>query len=447
MDGANRTVGREQRRTTRLRWPDKLLGPPPGMKEINLACWVQFIALLCFFLFLFGAQIRNQSGFLRGWHCGFIYFYGIGQIVNEYPSVRIYDYSLQQKTFNGINPAPEGFYGPSPYPPFVALFFSLFARLPFNWAYVFWAVTSLALYIAGIGATLRGVFPREPLKHSLIFCLALEFCPFILYTLVNGQLATIAVASVGLAIFQENQSKPFRSGLALALLAYKPTLLVLIIPMLLLTRRFKAFSGFAAGTAVLGALATAFFGIQIWPAYARFLTLFGHVAGLNGNSGLNLSKYIDCSSFSYLVPGGRSGIGLGILISVTVTVAASLAILLWRSATSGRPAQTIAWAATLTWTLLLNVYVPIYDSILVVIAIVLTLGALKELKGSAAMGWFILLSVLIFAVSWGTVGFARSHRIQLLSILFGVLGVGQLFLLYRAIREKPMQSEDGLLAE
>ena len=447
MDGANRTTGREQLRAMQIRWPDKLLGPPPGMKEINLACWAQFIALLSLFFFLFGAQIKNQSGFLRGWHCGFIYFYGIGQIVNEYPSARIYDYSFQQKIFNGINPAPEGFYGPSPYPPFVALFFSLFARLPFNWAYVFWAATSLALYIAGIGAALRGVFPGEPLKHSLIFCLALEFCPFILYTLVNGQVATIAVASVGLAILQENQSKPFRSGLALSVLAYKPTLLLLLIPMLFLTKRLKTLSGFAAGAAMLGVVATAFFGIQIWPAYMRFLRLFGHVAGLNGSSGLNLAKYIDFSSFSYLVPGGRSVFGLAILISITVTVAASLATLLWKSATSGRPAQTMVWAATLTWTLLLNVYVPIYDSILVVIAIVLTLGALKELRWSTAMGWFILLSFSIFAASWGTIGIAQNYRIQLLSILLGVLGVGQLFLLHRAIRKKPLSSEDGLLAE
>ena len=57
------------------------------------------------------------------------------------------DYSLQQKIFNGINPAPgEGFYGPSPYPPFVALFFSLFARLPFNWALMFSGLQPRSLF-------------------------------------------------------------------------------------------------------------------------------------------------------------------------------------------------------------------------------------------------------------------------------------------------------------
>ena len=447
MDGANRTVGLEHRRRSRIRWPERILGPLPGLKEINIFCWAQFIALLLAFSFLFGAQIKNQSGFFRDWRCDFINFYGIGQIANEYPSARLYDYSLQKQIFNEIHPAVEGYYGPSPYPPFVALFFSLFARFPFNQAYVLWAGTSLTLYIAGIGATLRGVFPGERLKNSLIFCLALEFSPFIVSTFANGQLASIAVASVGLAVFQEIHSKPFRSGLALSVLTYKPSLLLLLIPMLFLTRRFKTLLGFATGAAILMSIATAFFGIQIWPAYARFLSLFGRVAGLNGHSSLNLSKYVDCSSFSHLVPGGRSNVGLAILVSVTGTVAAGLAVWLWRSATSGRPAQYLAWAATLTWTLLLNVYVPLYDTVLAVIAIILTLGALKDLKWRAATGWVVSLSVLIFAVSWGTEAFAQSHRIQLLSIVLGVLGLGQLFLLHRAIRQKSMQVESGLLAE
>ena len=444
MGGAKQTADLEQRGRTLFRWPDKFLGPPPGLKEINAACWGQFILVLLIFFFLVGAQIKNQWGIFRDWHCAFIYFYGIGHIANDYPAVRIYDYSLQQKVFNEINPAPEGFYGPSPYPPFVALFFSLFAHFPFNLAYVLWAVISLTLYISGIAASLKGAFPGERLKISLIFCFALEFCPFLVYTFANGQLAAIAVASVGVAIYQENCSKPIRSGLALSILAYKPSLLLLLIPMLVVTRRFKTLIGFVTGAAILSLVATAFTGVQIWPAYVRFLSVFGKVAGLEGHPGLKLARYIDLSTFSFLVPGGRSGIGLAILIFVTVTVAAVLSVLLWKSATAGKPAQFLAWAATLTWTLLLNVYVPIYDSILVVIAIVLTFRALKELEWGAATGWVALLSVSIFAASWVAIGIALSHRIQLLSILIGVLGLGQLFLLHRAIRVDPIDTDAAL---
>jgi hypothetical protein len=349
--------------------------------------------------------------------------------------MNLYDYNLQQKIFNQIYPAHEAFYGPSPYPPYVALFFRPFARVSFESAYLLWMGISLALYIAGIAATVKEVFPRERLKISLIFCFALAFYPFVFGTLLNGQLASVAVFSIGLAIFQERHSNPFCSGLALSILAYKPTLLFLLLPMLLLTRRFKTLFGFIFGTVILVVVATAFTGIQIWPAYAHMLGHFGHSAGLRDQSPLQLWKYIDFVSLSYAIPGGRSRAGVASLICLTSAIAPGLAVLLWKSATGGRSAQYLAWAATLTWTLMVNVYVPIYDSVLVAIAVVLTLGALKDLEWSVATGWVTFLSLLIFVVSWKTEVLAKSHGIQLFSIFLAALGLGQLFILYRVNRQ------------
>jgi hypothetical protein len=89
----------------------------------------------------------------------------------------------------------------------------------------------------------------------------------------------------------------------------------------------------------------------------------------------------------------------------------------------------MAWAVMLTCTLLLNVYVPIYDSVLIVIVLVLTLASLGDPRWIVIRGWIIFLSVLILAVSWITEAFARRHGIQLLSIFLAVLGAAQLFLL------------------
>ena len=108
-----------------------------------------------------------------------------------------------------------------------------------------------------------------------------------------------------------------------------------------------------------------------------------------------------------------------------------LADLLRRSARVGRPAQNLAWAATLTWTLLVNVYVPIYDAVLVAISVVLTLGAMKELRRSWEAGWVVALSVVMVAASWDTSAIAEKHGVQVLSILLAVLGVAQLYLLWR----------------
>jgi len=438
MGAENQTADMNCRGKGFLRWPARLLGPAPGLKEMNLACWGLLAGLLVT-RFLFPYWLEFRSGGAASLHyppVDFIYFYGIGRIANEYPLSKLYDYGLQLKVFNQIYPVHDGAYGPSPYPPFVALCFSLLARIPIVGAFLIWAAVSLALYIAGIAAIARDSFPKQPLKLSLVFFFAVAFCPFLLNTVANGQIATLAVCSVGLAIHQERRSNPFSSGLALSILAYKPTLLLLLIPMLLLTRRFRAFCGVITGTGLLVLATTAVAGMEIWPAYARFLGTFGKAAGLDGQSVLFLRQFIDLRSFLQAAWGGWSTTELVILIPVACMVAAELAVLLWRSATGGRPVQSLAWAATLTWTLLLNVYVPVYDSILVSVAAVLTLGALRNLKWSAAAGWITFLLVSISLGSWELDSIAARNRIQFLPILLAILGVAQLYLLRRAIGEE-----------
>jgi arabinofuranan 3-O-arabinosyltransferase len=421
---------------TSIHWPDRILGPRPGLKEVNLACWGMFVAFLIVPVsIVFWLHSQTGSGSIRKLHADFVYFYGVGQIAHQYSAVRVYDFELQQKTFNQIYPLHDRTYGPSPYPPFVALFFSLFARMSFETAYLLWAVVSLALYTVGIAATANEVFPGDRLKTSLIFCFALAFYPFSFDTLMNGQLAAVAVCAVGLAISQERHSRPFCSGLALSMLAYKPTLLLLILPMLLLTRRFKSLFGFMTGTVVLMLVATAWAGVHIWPTYWRFLRGFGHVAGLGGQSALRLWQFVDFRSLSYAVPGGRSAAALAALICLGATIGTWLVVLLYKSAAGERPEQYLTWAVTLTWTLLLNIYVPTYDSVLVTIAVILTLGALRDMAWSTASGWIVFLSVLIFLSSWVTEGIAQRRGIQLLSILIAVLGFSQLYLLHQLVRK------------
>ena len=416
---------------TGLRWPERLLGPVPGLIEINLVCWGLFLlGLLPVVVTAIYAQF-TMAGVL---HADFVYPYGAGKLLNQYPASQLYHYDLQLKVFNGIYPLHEGSYGPSPYPPFVAEIFSLFARLSYEKAYFLWMGISLILYLAGIGAVMATFFPRQRLKGALIFCFALASRAFLIDTLVNGQLSSVAVFAAGMAVTLDRRCKPLSSGLALAILAYKPTLLVVILPMLLLTRRFRTLAGFIAGTAALLLAATAFAGIGIWSAYLRMLLFFAESSGLNGQSRLQFWKYIDLNTFSHAFPGGRSTAGLVILACLICCVAAWLALLLWKSAAAGAPAQSLAWAVALTWTLLLNVYVPRYDSILSASSLILTLSALQALGWRKEWGHMIWLALMVFAATWVTEEIAMSCKVQILTIVLFVLGVAQLVLLRAAIR-------------
>ena len=421
----------------RIRWPRTLLGPPPGMKEVNLACW----ALLAAMVFLKAGvplwlKFKTGADSLNLLPADFIYFYGIGTIANHYPLAQLYDYSLQLRTFNAIYALHDQAYGPSPYPPFVAIFFALFARLSFQRAFVLWGVFSLVMYLVGIVAAAREFFSGEPLKASLTVCLALSFYSFLIGTLANGQLTAVAVCAVGLAFVFDRHEKPVWSGLALSLLAYKPTLLLLIVPMMLVTRRFKTILGFLIGVVFLLATATALGGVAVWRAYLQFITLFGKVAGLGDRSGLPLAKFVDLGSCLQLAAGGRFAAGTVFSMLVAGAVFVALVILWWRSARSGKEAQAMLWAATLTWTLLVSIYVPIYDSSLVALAMVWTIGSLAEWVWPSGVQWMVLLAVVTEVASWFTTGFARQYHVQILSIAIFVLGVAQLAFLVRMVGGK-----------
>ena len=415
--------------STLIRWPEQLLGPQPGLKQLNVLCWTAFISFVVVPVsVILWNHLRAGDGF------DFVYFYGLGRLATERPIVNLYNVASQLKLFNEICPLRHGYYSPSPYPPFVPLFFAPFSWLSFRAAYVVWMAVSLLLYSVGILATIKRAFPRVGLQGSLLLCFSLAYPPFLLFTLVNGQLASIAVCAIGLATYEESRGKTFWSGVLLSALAYKPTLLLALVPMLILTRRFRALCGLMAGTITLLAASTVLLGARIWPAYVRLVRVFrqltaGHSSTLPGH--FKLWQFVDLNTLSYAIPGGRSRIGLVVLIGLTTAACTWLAMLLWRSAEGDRAVQSLAWASTLSCTLLFNVYAPIYDSSVAAIAIILTLGALKDLRWKKAVRWYIFLAFLTFAVAWKTEAIAEIHGVQLLTILLFILGASQLYFLQR----------------
>jgi hypothetical protein len=365
----------------------------------------------------------------------FIYFYGIGRLLNQYSAIHLYDYGLQLKTFNEIYPlsANHQVWGRSPYPPFVAKYFSFFAHFSFEKAFFLWMGTSLVFYIAGIAAVVKAALPKDRLRSSLVFCFAIASPLFLYFNLAVGQLATVAVFSTGLAVFLERRSRPILSGLALSILAYKPTLLLLIVPMLLVTRRFRAFVGFCAGAAVLFAASTAFAGPQIWPVYARFLKTFAGTAGIHGESSIKRWEYVDFNTLSYAIPGGRTGLGIAAMACLLIAIGAWLVLLWHRSVGSNSSVQNLIWAITLTWTLLINVYVPVYDTLLIAVAAALTIGALVQIDQGRFAGWTAVLAIAISIVSFKAESFAQEYGIQLLTVLILTLGLGQAVILQRTL--------------
>jgi len=166
--------------------------------------------------------------------------------------------------------------------------------------------------------------------------------------------------------------------------------------------------------------------------------------GVSTTSHLTLSKYVDLVNFSAILPYGRSWQVLAVLLAGTLWAVLSLFRVWWKASASGRQAIRLAWAATLTWTLLLNAYVPIYDSILVVLSVLITAGVLNDAHQETSRRVLGFLWPLIYVASWFTIGLAESWHVQLLTLLLAALGVLQLRILRKTLQATSISSSENL---
>lgn len=418
----------------------RVFGPAPGLKEINLVCWGLFLGFLVLptSLILFNKVQRGQ--FVKQVpEVDFIYFYSMGRMFNDYPASQLYDYELQKKICTEIHPLTTRVYGPNPYAPFVGILFRPFARMPFIPALLLWSLISFLLYLAGVILFAGCFFRDDPLRRSLICCLALSFYP-LFWTLTGGQISTIGFFAMALAFRQEERHRPILSGLVLSVCLYKPTLLLLMVPMLLITRRYRTLLGLMGGGIALAGFVTAIQGAGIWSGYIQRLLSFGAEAG-QSHSFKVLWYYVDLASFSALLPGGRSWPALTLTIGFAVWATVLLVRAWWKSRDCGKPATTLVWAATLTWTLVLNLYVPIHDSMLVVLSVIATAASFRSLESfptrNRLRGQFNALWILILACSWITIRVAQATGFEILTLLLACLGVLQLQILSKI----PMPAE------
>jgi hypothetical protein len=402
------------------------LGPPPSLRELNLICWGLFTAFLALpLLAVCYSHYRSGQPLLKVGESDFVYLYGMGRVFNEHPAEELYDWATQKKVCTEVHPHKTGEYGPIPYHPIIGILFRPFAKLPYVPAFLLWISFAFVAYVVGVMAISRIHFRNDPLRRSLILCFALSFYPFC-WTMMSGHLSTLGFLAIAIAILQDHRRRSFLSGLALSVCVYKPSLLVLILPMLAVTRRFKTCIGFAVGGVALGLIATAVQGTRLWPGYVGMLFSFGQgAAKVQTRTFKEVWKYVDVWSLFQCLPKETSWIAQLILLAFAMCLAGVLAWMWWKSAAAGEPVGLLVWATTLTCTLVLNVYVPIYDCVLVVIGAILTAGILKDTPRSRLHTFFAVGWLMLLGSSWITTDVAETYGVQIFTVILIAFGVVQ----------------------
>jgi len=339
----------------------------------------------------------------------FVYFYAASTILRDSSPENLYNPEIQEAACQKVLPIPNGepTYGSSPYPPFVALLFAPTARLPFWGAFRIHQAISFALYLFGLVLLLRRFFPAQPILSNIFLPFALAYLPWISNTWLNGQLSALGFIALAVALAEQKSGHLFRSGLALSVCLYKPTLLVLLIPMLLFRRQLRVLLGFAAGGCVLVGAATIAFGWHIWVAYARLVVSLGSLERLR-----QLPQYVDLIAFFSLLTGTRFA---GVLALLSTVIALAFLITAWRRDKDG---PQLAWAGAITWTLILSPYVPLYDTILIIPSMIASAAAFRLGRTNALPGSLLL----IFVGAWLSAALALLIHVQLLTVAIAVVG-------------------------
>lgn len=385
----------------------------------------------------FATSDRGRTYFGPSLGADFGGFYAAGTILNSPARDRLYDLDYHNQIHHEILPN----LGASErlafrYPPFVAVAFQPLALLPYEAAFGLWLVISAGFYLAGLALlwTLRTNLPAN--EGPMVLLLAFTFEPFLMECWLGGQLSAFAFFCVSLGFFCRERERPFAAGLALGLLAYKPPLLALLAPMLIFGRCWRALAGITV--AVLALAGFSYLVVDEQLCRDSLDVMFGFLRSKAAGTEeiqsaevvtVPLTKYVDVNAFVRLLPGLPPFVQIAMAVLIA---AAALCLLLpaWRLAERQVGAyRRLVWAATVTWTLVINIYIGIYDVTLAVFPALVTADVLwrpAEGKGCELPRGFRLSLVSLYLASWLTQPLANATGIQLMTLVLMAAGIYEL---------------------
>jgi hypothetical protein len=393
------------------------------IQSICLIILVTFVIALTV-SFITQANGRTRFGSFLG--ADFAAFYVGGSIYNSFAPERIYDRALHNRLYRELFPeVPPGSELPYANTPFFILPFPLLAQFSYPTAYLISVLISIGLYVAGFSLIWRdlGAMPEGTRLTALL--LALSFTPFLIECLAGGQTSAFGFFCLAIALRLERLNYRILSGAALAFCTYKPTLLLLIVPMLAITRSFRTLLGFAAGCLSLFFISLLAVGWQGCLNYVDTLLHFTS-ASTSAQSGLRSWKYVDINSFFRMLAGDHFYLRWALTFAFAALTLPALVKSWLRANAADASARSLCWSIAITWTLVLNLYLGIYDTGLVVLSALLAANLLYMKGKSYQAGLpstFKYLLLLLYVVPLVTQLFAQITGIQLYTIVLAALGI------------------------
>jgi arabinofuranan 3-O-arabinosyltransferase len=280
----------------------------------------------------------------------FINVWAAGRLVLDGLPAQAYDWDIQKQV--EVAKLGQDFVGYFAwhYPPPFLFVASLLAQLPYQLAFIGWAVVSFLPFLAAMRAIVGSNFG---------YLLALAI-PMAFINALVGQNGFLTAALIGGALYLI-PVRPVLAGICLGLLTYKPQYGLLFPIVLIAAGHWRVFISAGVTAVVLATASWLAFGTESWLAFFHWIPKFSQTFLTEGKAPWWKLQSI-FSMVRYF--GGSEPMGWAFQWVLTASVAVVLA-LMWRS----RMPYTMKAAALAAGTLLTTPYLFMYDMMVLAIPI------------------------------------------------------------------------------
>jgi hypothetical protein len=351
-----------------------------------------------------GPGLQTRTGEIKG--ADYVQFFLLGSLLQEGRGDRLYDTeAIAAEAKRRISPQMEFHPARNPYGPQVALAFQPLSALPFLPSFLLFSVLSALAYAAATWVLWRHAPELD--RYGPYVLLLAAACPGLLYTLRFGQISTVTLLSPAFAVAALAANWPFVAGLCLGLVAYKPQLLIVAVPTLLVARDWRCLVGVVAMTAAQLAAGWLVAGTSGMQQYAGTLL---DVAGRPDLVMLYPENAHSLRGFLRLL-GVPAAWATGITLALIPACAVALARI-WRAGTDPR----LRMGALVTAMLLLSPHLLSYDLLLLVVPIVALVNWVMAHNGDPRARYAIGLALLLYLTPFSSL-LARHARLQLSTVI------------------------------
>lgn len=402
-------------------------------REVSFLCAVWFCMIVAYAALQLTAPFAGSGAFRTPYFgSDFAEFYIAGKILNQHGAAALYDLDLQTRLFHSLDPGNRDsalWYVCAPY---LAQVFRPLALLSYRVAYVAWMIVAVLIYGIGVAA-LRPFLTSLPKPYRRAgLLLGLSFGPIALWSLVGGQIGVLAFAILAWCVHFDLSGRQLAAGATLALCSYKPTLLLLFGPFLLLRMNLRFLLGFAAGLSGLLAVSLLTSARALFDWFGLIST-YGRFASQGSTPWPEAwPLLIDLNHFVRRID--TSVPRLSVIIAAAAFIAAVVLLgRYWRrfdSATMDE--RQVTWAVTITSSLVANLYVTVYDSASIVTGALLTAVVIRPHRTEIMLlrGFYVIIAA-VYLTALIPAPVTGYLRVQLYTLALAALAVLQYRLLRR----------------